>query len=442
MTKEQIRRLEQALWDFCEQLTSGLGRRERREAMGLYISGLLLDGERKSIQPMAGRLAAEAAQAEPMRQRLQQAVAVASWAEQKLYGKLTQMAERQLPGLEAFVVDDTGFAKKGDKSVGVARQYSGTLGRVDTCQVATTLHLAGEPYSVCIGHRLFVPDEWMQDAKRCQSVGIPSWVVGKRKWEIALDLLDHALAAGAAKRVVLADAGYGEATEFRQGLVTRQLTYLVGVSGVPTIWVPGEVPSIASRKNGARGPAPQRVVAPHKPVTLADFAVTLGKRDFRTVTWRMGSKGKMQGQFYAARVYSAERRTKKNRPPLQEVWLIIERTNEQKRPYKFYFSNLPVDTRLTQLVRLAKLRWRVERDYQEMKGELGLDHFEGRTWSGFHHHAALCAAAHALLTFQRRLSPPVPLDSASSTPTHPNRCAPLHWSVPSLSKTHRASVRT
>ena len=405
MTPTALKRLDRELTQFLDEMIIGMGRPERRSAMAHYITGLLLDGERKSVQPMATRLSTNMAEADAMRQRLQDCVGVSSWSDEELLRRLASKLEREMPGIEAFVVDDTGFAKKGEYSVGVARQYSGTLGRTDNCQVAVSLHLASTKGSGCIAMRLYLPDkEWASDRKRRTAAGVPQEVQFQTKWQIALQQLDVALAAGVRRHPLLADAGYGEATEFRGGLEERGLHYVVGVSGVPTIWRPGIAPGVPDAPKTGRPPS--RPKAEESPICLSDFARELSTKQFRPVSWREGSKGRMNGRFYAARIYSAERRTKKTRPELKPIWLIIEETGEAKRPFKFYFSNLPEGTSLKRLVALIKLRWRVERDYQELKGEIGLDHFEGRNWRGFHHHATLCAVAHGFLALRRALFPP------------------------------------
>jgi SRSO17 transposase len=405
MTPTALKKLDRELTQFLDEMITGMGRPERRSAMAHYITGLLLDGERKSVQPMATRLSANAAEADAMRQRLQDCVGVSPWSDEEMMRRLASKLEREMPGIEAFVVDDTGFAKKGEYSVGVTRQYSGTLGRTDNCQVAVSLHLASSKGSGCIAMRLYLPEkDWASDGKRRAAAGVPQEVQFQTKWQIALDQLDVALTAGVRRHPLLADAGYGEATEFRGGLEERGLHYVVGVSGVPTIWRPGIAPGVPDAPKTGRPRS--RPKADESPVCLSDFARELGAKQFRSVSWREGSKGRMSGRFYAARIYSAERRTKKTRPELKPIWLIIEETGEEKRPFKCYFSNLPESTSLKRLVALIKLRWRVERDYQELKGEIGLDHFEGRNWRGFHHHATLCAVAHGFLALRRALFPP------------------------------------
>ena len=236
--------------------------------------------------------------------------------------------------------------------MGVAHQYSGTLGRTDNCQVAVSLHVAGEKGSGCIGMRLYLPEEWARDGKRRAAVGVPKQVEFQRKWELALTQLDEALAWGVRHHVVLADAGYGDAREF------------------------------------------QEAVRQHLP-----------EEDWHTVRWREGSRGQQASRFAAVRVRSAARHVH-GMAPGQEEWLLVEWPRGEEAPTKYALCSLPGDTALRKLVRLWKLRWRVERDYQEMKQEVGLDHFEGRSWRGFHHHATLCAVAHAFLALRRALFPP------------------------------------
>jgi SRSO17 transposase len=440
MTPSQLKKLDRELDAFLDEMITGMGRPERRSAMAHYVTGLLLDGERKSVQPMAARLAKEPGDADAMRQRLQDCVGKSRWSDAELLRRLAKKLEKDLPGIEAFVVDDTGFAKKGEHSVGVARQYSGTLGRIDNSQVAVSLHLAGAKGSGCIGMGLYLPEEWASDRKRRAAVGVPETVEFQTKWQISLDQIDAALASGVHPYVTLADAGYGDATGFRNGLEERGLDYVVGVSGLPTIWRPGVTPSVPSAARTGRRPT--RPEADEAPVSLSDFARELKPKDFRSVTWREGSKGALGARFYAARIYSAERHTKKTRPALKPIWLVIEDTGEEKRPFKFYFSNLPASVSLKRLVTLIKLRWRVERDYQELKGELGLDHFEGRTWRGFHHHATLCAVAHGFLALRRALSPPghSEVDAGRGEAPPADGTAAAHRMVPTVREAGRWAI--
>jgi SRSO17 transposase len=435
MTPSQLKKLDRELGAFLDDMVTGMGRPERRSAMRNYVTGLLLDGERKSVQPMAARLARDPAECDAMRQRLQDCVGQSPWSDSEMLRRLAMKFEREMSDIEGFIFDDTGFAKKGKHSVGVARQYSGTLGRTDNSQVAVSLHLAGAKGSGCIAMTLYLPEDWASDKERRAAVGVPEDVQFRTKWEIAMEQLDMALAAGVRRHPVLADAGYGDATEFRTGVEERGLLYVVGVSGVPTIWRPGITPAVPLAPKPGR-PA-TRPTAKEAPVCLSDFARELNPKDFRSVTWREGSKGRQRGRFYAARIYSAERRTKKTRPALKPIWLVIEDTGEEKRPFKFYFSNLPASTSLKRIVFLIKLRWRIERDYQELKGELGLDHFEGRSWRGFHHHATLCAVAHGFLALRRALFPPdeSEVDAGAGTSPPPAGPAAANRLVPALRQT-------
>lgn len=401
MTPQQLRKLRRELDEFADYLTDDMGRPERRRAMEQYLLGLLLDGERKSIEPMAARLVDDPSEVEGMRQRLQQCVTVSPWAEDEMFRRVALKVDSELPGVEAMVFDDTGFAKKGQYSVGVARQYSGTLGRRDNCQVAVSLHLAGEAGSGCIGMRLYLPRSWTDDRARCAAAGVPDDVEFLPKWQIALSLLDKALAWGVRRHPALADSGYGDVTEFREGLRERGLQYVVGISSTLVMWPPGTTFTVPKKKSST-GPKPTVPRGDREPISVKELAPTLS---YRKITWREGTRGPQSSRFAAVRVRTAHRH-KQGYPPGEEEWLLCEWPEGEPAPTKYYLSSLPRTASLKHLVRLAKLRWRIERDYQEMKGEVGLDHFEGRMWRGFHHHAALCAAAHAFLALQRALSPP------------------------------------
>jgi SRSO17 transposase len=408
MKPRELKRLDRELRVYVDSLIEGMGRPERRQAMADYVTGLLLDGDRKSIEPMAGRLVDDVTEIQAMRQRLQQCVTVSPWSDEKMWRRLGVKMEGELPGLEAWVADDTGFPKKGSHSVGVQRQYSGTLGRKDNCQVAVSLHLAGERGSSCIGMQLYLPDSWTSDRERCRAVGVPDEVPFQKKWELSLSQIDRAIAWGLTRRVVLADAGYGDVTEYREGLVARGLDYVVGINGVQVLWPPGTapIPPPPVRPVGQRGNTPCRwKTGEQKPLTALSLALSRGRTACRTVSWREGSRGRQKSSFGSVRVRCAHHHLQ-GKPPGDEQWLLYEWPPDEKEPSKFWLATLPARTSVKDLVRLAKLRWRVERDYQEMKQEIGLDHFEGRGWRGFHHHATLCAAAHGFLALRRALSPP------------------------------------
>lgn len=434
MNRREIERLDRELSGFIDSMVSDMGRPERRRAMKWYVVGLLLDGERKSIEPMAARLVDDAGEIEAMRQRLQQAVSVSTWLDDELFGRIARKLDGELPGVEAMVVDDTGFAKKGKHSVGVQRQYSGTLGRIDNCQIAVSLHLAGEAGSGCIGMRLFLPEAWASDPARRAKVGVPDEISFQHKWQIALAQIDAALRCGVRKHVVLGDAGYGDGSEFRQGLIERGLHYVLGVQAGHCVWPPGVEPVPPAQVDGPGRPRTYWT-ADADPVRIEELACSIPFEQYRTVTWREGSRGVQRSKFFALRVCPAENyRRGKARPPQATHWLLCQWSRDKDTPAKFWLSNLPASTSLVSLVRYAKLRWRVERDYQEMKQEIGLDHFEGRTWRGFHHHATLCAVAHAFLALQRALFPPeiLALDASDGTETSSSGGLAMDRHLPSL----------
>jgi SRSO17 transposase len=435
MNRRELERLGRELREFLESMTDQMGRPERRAAMTAYLTGLLLDGDRKSVEPMAARLVDSPDEIQAMRQRLLGCVAESAWLDEEMLRRLACKFERELPGVEAFVIDDTGFPKKGVHSVGVARQYSGTLGRTDNCQVATSLHLASEAGSGCIGFQIYLPEKWASDAPRRAKVGVPEDVVFQRKWEIALSQLDDALRWGVRRHLVLADAGYGDIGEFREGVTARGLEYLMGVSGVLVVWPPGSAPRVQVR-SGKRGrPHTRYRDDKHPPIAIKQFALTL---DYRKVTWREGSRDWQSSRFAAARVRTAHRH-QSGEPPGSEQWLLCEWPKGEAAPCKFYLATLPTGTSVRALVRSAKLRWRVERDYQELKQEIGLDHFEGRSWRGFHHHATLCATAHAFLALRRALFPPEQdeVDPADGPPSPSARPASAHRHLPPMPTDHQ-----
>ena len=431
MRSTDLRRLERELHEYLREMLEGLGRRERVEALSWYVTGLLLDGERKSIEPMAARLVDDESEISAMRQRLQESVTISSWADKEVWSRLATKADAELPGIEALIIDDTGFPKKGQHSVGVQRQYSGTLGRRDNCQVATSLHLGGEQGSVCIALRLYLPEQWCSDIERRRKAKIPDDVQFETKHEIALAQLDAALRWGVRKHVVLADAGYGDSTDFREQIAGRGLSYVVGVAGEPRVWAPGSKPAIP-RQTSERGRPFTNYVDPKcPPLAIRDLCRTLTPKK---VSWRQGSLGWQASRFAAVRVRSAHRYAK-GAALGDEQWLLCEWRHNDSEPTKFWLSNLPARASIHTLVRFAKLRWRVERDYQELKQEIGLDHFEGRTWRGFHHHATLCAVAHGFLALRRALFPPEPseMDARSRATRAPAGPAVVGRDLPFMS---------
>lgn len=406
MTPRELAELADDLEGFLEQMTFGLGRLERRNAMKAYSRGLLLDGERKSMEPIAARIASSPADVVPCRQRLHEAISMAEWDQTEVFRRIAIRVRHELPKVEALVVDDTGIPKKGYHSVGVGRQYSGTLGRVDNCQVIASLHLASEFGGACIGARVYLPRDWTNDPKRLAKAHVPSDVVFLEKWRIVLELIDRAIDAGVAKGLpVLADAAYGDATEFREALIARKLSYVLGVSGTAVVWPPGFTPRPPPARTGRAGrPRTKWQAGDVVPIAISSLADSLPASAWKKVTWREGTRGPQSEYFARVRVRTAHRHSS-GEAPGEEQWLLCEKTTRRGHPTTYHLSNLPQNVSLKRLVFIAKIRWRIERDYQELKSELGFDHFEGRGWRGLHHHLALVAAAHAFLTLRRVFSP-------------------------------------
>ena len=396
---------------YVDQLAGVLGHRDRHEPLRAYITGLCLPGERKSVEPMAARVDPRHVQAR--HQSMHHFVAEAPWdgtAVLRVARDWVLGPMRRHGPVAAWIVDDTGFPKKGTHSVGVARQYCGVLGKQDNCQVAVSVSVANEAVSLPVAYQLYLPETWATDRRRRRAAGVPDALPFQPKWQIALAQIRTLQAERVPPAPVVADAGYGDTTPFREALTAAGLTYAVGVKKETTAWPPGEAPRSPKPWTGrGRPPTLVRRTATHTPQSLKQLAGALPTTAWRTVTWREGTRGAMHSRFARLRVRPAHR--DESRPaPRPEEWLLIEWPQGAAEPTKYWLSTLPTMTTFPGLVRLAKLRWRIERDYQELKDELGLDHFEGRGWRGFHHHGALCIAAYAFLAAERaRPSPPEPL---------------------------------
>jgi SRSO17 transposase len=388
-------------------LAAAAEHKDRHEPLKNYCKGLLLPGERKSIEPMAARLTAR--RVERMRQCLHHLVAKAPWSDATL---LEEVRHQVLPAMQkqgtvvAWIVDDTGFPKKGQHSVGVARQYCGQVGKQENCRVAVSLSVATWSASLPIAYRLYLPKEWTEDARRRQKGEVPEEIEFQTKPEIALDQIRAAVAAQVAQGVVLADAAYGMNTELREELTKLGLPYVVGVQSSMTVWEPGKQP-LPPKPRGKMGRPPRLLQRSpnHQPISVKELAISLPSAAFQTVTWREGAERKLRSRFAATRVRPAHRDYWKAEPHAEE-WLLIEWPRGESEPSKYWISTLPPDSKLKDLVKIAKHRWIIERDYQELKQELGLGHYEGRNWRGFHHHATLCIAAYGFLVAERtRFSP-------------------------------------
>jgi SRSO17 transposase len=404
---QQPRMSEARLAAYLDAIAGVLGHASRAAAAEAYCTGLLLPGERKSIEPMAARLDPGHVQAK--HQSLHHVVAQAEWDDAAV---LAAVRARVLPAIERhgpvryWIVDDTGFPKQGKHSVGVARQYCGQLGKQDNCQVAVSLSVANDQASLPIAYQLFLPAAWANDPARRAKAGVPETISFATKTALALGQLRQALADGVPVGIVLGDAAYGDETDFRVGVAALSLRYVLGVRSATSVWAPGTEPLPPAPWSGrGRRPTRLRRDAEHQPVTLKVLASSLPAHTWRRVTWREGSQGKLSSRFSAVRVRPAHRDAQRSEP-WPEEWLLIEWPQGEAEPAKYWFSNLPRRTSLKRLVQVAKARWWIERDYQELKQELGLGHYEGRNWRGFHHHASLCLAAYGFLIAERCLFPP------------------------------------
>jgi len=313
--------------------------------------------------------------------------------------------ERQGP-IEAWIIDDTSFPKQGRHSVGVARQYCGQLGKQDNCQVAVSLSIANRHASLPVAYRLYLPQEWEPDRERRKKAGVPEEISFKTKPQIALEQIDAACRAGLPRGVVLMDAGYGANTELRTTIAGLGLTYVAGILPNTTVWAPGTAPLRPKTWSGqGRPPKLIRRDRNHQPISVKQLALSLPAKAWRTIAWREGSADELSSRFARLRVRVAHRdyNLTKSRP---EEWLLIEWPKGESEPTKYWFSTLEEKIAFNRLIDLAKLRWRIERDYQDLKQEVGLGHFEGRGWRGFHHHATLCIAAYGFLISERETIPP------------------------------------
>ncbi len=392
MKPAELARARGQLVAFAAEMLASLPRSDQRRWGETYLRGLMLDGRRKSIEPMAARLA------DGDEQCLQQFVNQSPWEWQPVRERLAvRMAEAIAP--LAWIIDDTGFPKAGRYSVGVARQYSGTLGKVGNCQIGVSISAASEAASCPLTWRLFLPAAWDDDALRRAKAHLPAGERHREKWRLALEMLDELRAWGLAAAPIVADAGYGEITAFRAALQERELAYVVEVKAATSAYAPEVAAEQPLWRGSGRRPA-ARYRQP--PASLRSLALAAGVKSVREVAWREGSRGPMSAHFLALRVRPANiglRRAHREKLPL--AWLLCQWPEDEAEPTKYWLANLPEETTLFELVRLAKLRWRIELDYRELKDALGLDHFEGRSFRGWHHHVTLVSLAHGFLTLQR-----------------------------------------
>src|ERR1700745_2546171 len=388
-------------------LANAAGHADRTMPLKMYCAGLLLPGERKRVEPMAARLAPD--NVRRMHQSLHHVVADAPWSDEAVLARVRSYAVtamRQKGPVQAWIVDDTGFPKKGTHSVGVVRQYCGQVGKQENCRVAVSLSVATEQASLPIAWRLYLPETWAKDGKRRKEAGIPKEISFATKPTIALQQIRQAIEEEVTSAPVLADAAYGNDSQFREGLTELHLAYVVGVQGTTTVWRCGEAPLSAKRWKGlGRPPKLLRRDKQHQPISVKQLAESLAASSWENASWREGTKRRLRSRFAAQRVRIAHRDYWRSELPGEE-WLLIEWPTGENEPTKYWLSTLPADSKLVDLVRLAKHRWVIERDYEELKQELGLGHYEGRSWRGFHDYGTLCIAAYGFLVAERsRFSP-------------------------------------
>ena len=392
---------------YVSGLASVLGHTDRIGPLRDYCTGLILPGERKSVEPMAAKTAP--ARTAAQHQSLLHFVGVATWSDEKVLSKVREMVlpsmQRHGP-IEAWIIDDTGFPKHGKHSVGVQVQYCGQLGKEANCQVAVSLSIANHSASLPVAYRLYLPQEWAKDKARRKKAGVPKDIRFKTKPEIAFDQIRWACEAGLPRGVALMDAAYGVDSRLRTGMTALGVSYVVGIQPKLLMWPPGTEPKRKGRplNNTGRRDEPDLISA--KEVMLG-----LPKRAWRTVTWREGSADWLSSRFARVRVRVGYNKLLPEN--LSPEWLLIEWPEGEAEPTKYWLSTLPENISFRRLVDLAKMRWRIERDYQDLKQEVGLGHYEGRRWRGFHHHATLCIAAYGFLIDERATIPPLGPRSAA-----------------------------
>jgi SRSO17 transposase len=384
---------------YIDAISGELGHVDRIAPFRSYSMGLLLPGERKSVEPMAALI--DPTNVRKSHQSLHHFVSTSAWDDQavlKRVGELTIPVLQKREPVRAWIVDDTGVPKKGKHSAGVSHQYCGQLGKQANCQVAVSLSIANTFASLPIAYRLYLPQVWIDDANRRKACGIPEDLSFATKQQISLNQIRNAMASGIPSGVVLADAGYGDDTGFRDDLTAIGMSYAVNIKGTTTVWRPGEEPLLPHQRTGRRGPAATRLAysAEQRPISAFNLARELTPSAFDEVTWREGTKTPLRSRFASVRVRPAHRDTLRSIPRDHE-WLLIEWPEDEDEPTNFWLSTLDESISQLELVETVKLRWRIERDYQELKQELGLNQYEGRGWRGFHHHATLCIAAYGFL---------------------------------------------
>ena len=391
MTPKTLKALDRRLGHFLQDLTAPMGRSERRHWARVYLEGLLLDGERKSIEPLATRVGGDV-------QALRQFLGQSPWDVEEVQRRLARKVVDLLSEPEVWIIDETAFPKAGEHSVGVARQYCGTPGQVANCQVAVSLHWSSAEASCPILWRLYLPKPWLEDRQRAAEVKLPPGTSYRSKTELALEAVDQALEWELPRLPVVADSFYGDDFGFRQALRERGLSYAVQVEPRTVVWTEDPNQPLPPPKRGGRPRKYPPLEALPQPQNLRMLAEQLPASAWRIVTWRQGSRGPQQSRFAMISVWAAHGWRKQEHPPRVPEWLLVEWPQDSKDPIKYWLAQLGSQRPgLRRLVRIARARWRVELDYRELKQELGLDHYEGRHWRGWHHHVCLVTMAFLFL---------------------------------------------
>ena len=387
--------VKQRLEEFAaEVMAEAMNRPVQAANGGLYLRGLIEQGARKSLEPMIERVGEEADY-----QSMQQFLADSPWDPGEV---VRAVAERVAPELEleAWVLDDTGFPKDGKRSPGVKRQYSGTLGKIGNCQIGVSVHAAGAKGTVPLGWALYLPEEWCADEERRRKAKIPDEIAFKTKPELGVELVERAADWEVPAAPVLGDCAYGDNTDLRRRLDGAGREYVLAVSPQTAVFASETVFAVPERRAKTGRPR-SRPQPDRKPESIGGLIERIGSDLAQTVAFRDGPDGKpVSSRFIFARVRASHEWQKRPSPPPEE-WLVCEWPEGEEEPADFWLSNLPADAELERLARLARLRWKIELDYKQLKGELGLDHYEGRSWLGWHHHTALVTAAHGFLTLER-----------------------------------------
>lgn len=380
MSVRQAHTSDERLGEYLDELASVIGRVSREGPLRDYCTGLLLPSVRKSVEPIAAMTAPDRVSAQ--HQSLLHFVNQGTWSDEAVLAKVREMV---LPAMErreaivAWVIDDTGLPKHGRHSVGVSHQYCGQSGKQDNCQVAVSLSLANHHASLPVAYRLYLPKSWADDTARRRKAGVPDEIAFKTKNEIAREQIEWACQAGLPRGVALMDVSYGKDASLRRRMTELEVQYAAAI----------------------RGDA--RVMSKGKEHSAAGLAVALPKRAWRTITWRQGTADPLTSRFARVRVRPCGEGCREDEP---EEWLLIEWPKDEDAPIKFWLSTLPKTIALDAQVDITMMRWRIERDYHDLKQEVGLGHFEGRGWVGFHHHATLCIAAYGFLISEREAFPP------------------------------------